>query len=178
MLISVNAVLHLHTGQGAKVTANAREGLYPSSRIYVNSEYYWHFSIREERSGLARAAIGRSKRRWFDTQSIFPFIRLNSNGQTRNQHPRSHRPKVYGPTHYGTDRCRTGLSGDCRDIRVRYFHCLHVLAGDLVIVFLEAPIREGRRCRESMPSLRRQIRSRALSLSTSSILQSPVLAML
>src|ERR1035441_3825256 len=75
MLISVNAILHLHTGQGAKVTANAREGLYPSSRIYVNSEYYCHFSIREEQSSLARAAIGRSKRHWFGTQ--FHFIRLN-----------------------------------------------------------------------------------------------------
>src|ERR1035437_1281971 len=75
MLISVNAILHLHTGQGAKVTANAREGLYPSSRIYVNSEYYWHFSIREEQSNLARAAIGRSKRHSFGTR--FYFIRLN-----------------------------------------------------------------------------------------------------
>ena len=53
----------------------AREGLYPSSRIYVNSEYYWHFSIREEQSGLARTAIGRNKRHWFGTQ--FHFIRLN-----------------------------------------------------------------------------------------------------
>src|ERR1035437_4697245 len=178
MLISVNAILHLHTGQGAKVTANAREGLYPSSRIYVNSEYYWHFSIREERSGLARAAIGRSKRRWFDTQSIFPFIRLNSNGQTRNQHPRSHRPKVYGPTHYGTDRCRTGLSGDCRDLRIRHLHCLADLACHLVIAALGVTISRGRWRRESMPSVRRQIWSRALSLSTILILQSPVLAML
>src|ERR1019366_1434908 len=31
-----------------------------SSSIYVNSEQCWHFSIREEQSGLARAAIGRS----------------------------------------------------------------------------------------------------------------------
>jgi hypothetical protein len=53
----------------------AREGLYPSSRIYVNSEYYWHFSIREEQSNLARAAIGRSKRHSFGTR--FYFIRLN-----------------------------------------------------------------------------------------------------
>src|SRR5450759_2216263 len=35
-----------------------REGLHPSSSIYVNSEQCWHFSIREEQSGLARAAIG------------------------------------------------------------------------------------------------------------------------
>src|ERR1035437_11117998 len=31
-----------------------------SSSIYVNSEQCWHFSIREEQSGVARAAIGRS----------------------------------------------------------------------------------------------------------------------
>ena len=96
------------------------------------------------------------------------------NGPARNEHPRSRRPTVYGPTYYRAGRSCTGLSGDCRDIRIRHLHCLPVLAADLVIVFLEATIPRGSRCRESMPSVRRQIRSRALSLSSSPILQSSV----
>jgi len=96
------------------------------------------------------------------------------NGPARNEHPRSRRPTVYGPTYYRAGRSCTGLSGDCRDIRIRHLHCLPVLAADLVIVFLEATIPEGRRCREGMPSVRRQIWSRALSLFSSPFLQSPV----
>src|ERR1035441_9777031 len=100
------------------------------------------------------------------------------NGPARNEHPRSRRPTVYGPTYYRAGRSCTGLSGACRDIRIRHLHCLPVLAADLVIVFLEAIIPEGRRCREGMQSVRKQIWSRAVSLSTILILQSPVLAML
>ena len=100
------------------------------------------------------------------------------NGPARNEHSRSRRPTVYGPTYYRAGRSCTGLSGDCRDIRIRHLHCLPVLAADLVIVFLEAIIPEGRRCREGMQSVRKQIWSRAVSLSTILILQSPVLAML
>src|SRR5664279_6527201 len=77
------------------------------------------------------------------------------NGPARNEYPRSHRPKVYSPTHYWTGKSRTGLSGDCRDIRICHLHCLPILAADLVIVFLEATVPEGRRCREGMPSVRR-----------------------
>src|SRR5450631_1026936 len=33
------------------------------------------------------------------------------NGPARNEYPRSHRPKVYSPTHYWTGKSRTGLSG-------------------------------------------------------------------
>src|ERR1019366_990155 len=65
------------------------------------------------------------------------------NGPARNEHPRSRRPTVYGPTHYWTGRSRTGLSGDCRDIRIRHLHCLPVLAADLVIVFLKRLFQKG-----------------------------------
>ena len=96
------------------------------------------------------------------------------NGQSRNEYPPSRGPTVSGPTYYRAGTSRTGLSRDCRDIRIRHLHCLPVLAADLVIVFLEATIPEGRRCREGMPSVRGQVRSRALSLFSSSFLQSPV----
>src|ERR1019366_4279449 len=96
------------------------------------------------------------------------------NGPARNEHPPSRGPTVSGPTHYWTGRSRTGLSGDFCDIPICHLHCLPVLAADLVIVFLEATIPEGRRCREGMPSVRGQVRSRALSLFSSSFLQSPV----
>src|SRR5450755_530347 len=56
------------------------------------------------------------------------------NGPARNEHPRSRRPTVYGPTYYRAGRNSTGLSGDCRDIRIRHLHCLPVLAADLVMV--------------------------------------------
>jgi hypothetical protein len=47
-----------------------------------------------------------------------------------------------------------------------------------VIIALEVTISRGRGRRESMRSVRKQIWSRAASLSTILILQSPVLAML
>ena len=56
------------------------------------------------------------------------------NGPARNEHPRSRRPTVYDPTNYRAGRSSTGLSGDCRDIRIRHLHCLPVLAADLVMV--------------------------------------------
>ena len=65
------------------------------------------------------------------------------NGPARNEHPRSRRPTVYGPTYYRAGRSCTGLSGDCRDIRIRHLHCLPVLAADLVIVFLKRLFQKG-----------------------------------
>src|SRR5664280_2336371 len=65
------------------------------SNIYVNSEYCSHFSIREEQSSLAHAAISRNKKSLVKSlvRHSVPFYQAQSNGQPRNEHPRSHRPK-------------------------------------------------------------------------------------
>ena len=65
------------------------------------------------------------------------------NGQSRNEYPPSRGPTVSGPTYYRAGTSRTGLSRDCRDIRIRHLHCLPVLAADLVIVFLKRLFQKG-----------------------------------
>ena len=73
--------------------------------------------------------------------------------------------------YYETGICCARLPGDFRGLGIRRLHCLADLACHLVIAALEVTISRGGRRRESMPSVRKQIWSRAASLSRILILQ-------
>ena len=96
------------------MTANAREGLYPSSNIYASSEHCWHFSIKEEQSGLAHAAISRNKTSL--VRHSVPYYQARQMAKLETSMPGSStwgfsRPLLPSSSLLGSSRLS---SGDCR----------------------------------------------------------------